>query len=98
MEDKRSEAGRRGGESPGRSGASAGGEEAPGRDQAGVGSGSGPTGDRSVKTRTPRFEEGGPAEAWDADSTSDGAMGGGGAGGAAGLTGDGSGRTNGGKS
>ncbi|MCB4821728.1 hypothetical protein [Roseicella aerolata] len=40
------------------------------------------------------FEEGGPADPWDPDTTSDGAMGGGGAGGAGGVTGGASGRTN----
>ncbi len=40
------------------------------------------------------FEEGGPADTWDPNTTSDGAMGGGGAGGAAGETGGASGRTN----
>ncbi|MDO9709550.1 hypothetical protein [Paracraurococcus lichenis] len=43
---------------------------------------------------TRRFEEGGPADRWDPDTTSDGAMGGGGAGGAGGVTGGASGRTN----
>lgn len=40
------------------------------------------------------FDEGGPADVWDPNTTSDGAMGGGGAGGAAGETGGASGRTN----
>ena len=41
-----------------------------------------------------RFEEGGPADEWDPNTTSDGGMGGGGAGGAGGETGGASGRTN----
>lgn len=40
------------------------------------------------------FEEGGPANEWDPNTTSDGMMGGGGVGGAGGVTGGASGRTN----
>ena len=40
------------------------------------------------------FEQGGPADPWDPNTTSDGMMGGGGAGGAGGVTGGAGGRTN----